>query len=82
MRNENKSKCLQKFRVSSKQDKDCYRKTTPYLEQPSRHDSTSCDKGHNKPFGQTDRQTDSLYFIAETPRGKHAQRSTMGNKIW
>ena len=58
MRNENKSKCLQKFRVSSKQDKDCYRKTTPYLEQPSRHDSTSCDKGHNKPFWTVDRQTD------------------------
>ena len=81
MRNENKSKCLQKFHVSSKQDKDCYRKMTPYLEQPSRHVSTSCDKGHNKPFW-TDRQTDSLYFIAEPPRVKHAQRSTMGNNIW
>ena len=31
------SKCLQKFYVPSKQEKECYRKTTSYLEQPSRH---------------------------------------------
>ena len=41
MRNETKSKCLPKFYVSSKQDKEYYRKTTPYLEQPSRHVSSS-----------------------------------------
>ena len=32
-----KRKCLQKFYVSSKQEKERYRKTTSYLEQPSRH---------------------------------------------
>ena len=32
-----KRKCLQKFYVSSKQEKEWYRKTTSYLEQPSRH---------------------------------------------
>ena len=31
------SKCLQKFYVSSKLDKECFIKTTPYLEEPSRH---------------------------------------------
>ena len=30
-------KCVQKFHVSSKQEKECYRKTTSYLEQSSRH---------------------------------------------
>ena len=37
MTNKFESKCLQKFYVSSKQEKECYRKTTSYLEQPSRH---------------------------------------------
>ena len=37
MINKFKSKCLQKFYVSSKQEKEWYRKTTSYLEQPSRH---------------------------------------------
>ena len=32
-----KRKCLQKFYISSKQEKEWYRKTTSYLEQPSRH---------------------------------------------
>ena len=40
-RNETKRKCLPKFYVSSKQDKEYYRKTTPYLEQPSRHVGSS-----------------------------------------
>ena len=31
------SKCLQKFYVSSKQEKQCYMKTTSYLEEPNRH---------------------------------------------
>ena len=31
------SKCLQKFYVSSKEKKECYKKTTSYLEHPSRH---------------------------------------------
>ena len=37
MTNKFKRKCLQKFFVSSKQGKEWYRKTTSYLEQPSRH---------------------------------------------
>ena len=49
------SKCLQKFYVSSKHEKECYMKTTSYLlEEPNRHFkfvSTSCEGGHNKPFG-------------------------------
>ena len=35
--NKSESKCLQKFYVSSKKVKECYRKTTSYLEQRSRH---------------------------------------------
>ena len=30
-------KCLQKFNVSSKREKECYMKTTSYLEEPNRH---------------------------------------------
>ena len=37
MTNKSESKCLPKFYVSSKQEKECYRKTKSYLEQPSRH---------------------------------------------
>ena len=37
MKNKFKRKCLQKFYVSSKQEKEWYRKTTSYLEQMSRH---------------------------------------------
>ena len=37
MTNKFESKFLQKFYVSSKCEKECYRKTTFYLEQPSRH---------------------------------------------
>ena len=37
MTNKFESKYLQKFYVSTKQEKECYRKTTSYLEQPSRH---------------------------------------------
>ena len=37
MTNKFESKRLQKFYVSSKQEKECYRKTSSYLEQPSRH---------------------------------------------
>ena len=37
MTNKFKRKFLQKFYVSSKQEKEWYRKTTSYLEQPSRH---------------------------------------------
>ena len=36
MTNKFKRKCLQKFYASSKQEKEWYRKTTSYLEQPSR----------------------------------------------
>ena len=37
MTNKFESKCLPKFYVSSKQEKECYRKRKSYLEQPSRH---------------------------------------------
>ena len=37
MTNKFKRKCLQKFCVSSKQEKEWYRKTTSYQEQPSRY---------------------------------------------
>ena len=37
MTNKFESKCLQKVYVSSKWEKEWYRKTTSYLEQPSRH---------------------------------------------
>ena len=37
MTNKFKRKCLQKFYLSSKQEKEWYRMTTSYLEQPSRH---------------------------------------------
>ena len=37
MTNKFKRKCLQKFYVSSKQEKEWYRKTTSYLQQPIHH---------------------------------------------
>ena len=37
MTNKFESKSLQKFYVSSKQEKECYMKTTSYLEEPNRH---------------------------------------------
>ena len=37
MTNKFESQCLQKFYVSSKHEKECYMKTTSYLEEPNRH---------------------------------------------
>ena len=37
MTNKFECKCLQKFYVSSKHEKECYMKTTSYLEEPNRH---------------------------------------------
>ena len=37
MTNKFESKSLQKFYVSSKREKECYMKTTSYLEEPNRH---------------------------------------------
>ena len=37
MTNKFESKCLQKLYFSSKQEKECFMKTTSYLEEPSRH---------------------------------------------
>ena len=37
MKNKSESKCLQKFYISSKHEKECYMKTTSYLEEPNRH---------------------------------------------
>ena len=51
MTNKFESKCLQKFYVSSKHEKDCYMKTTSYLENRiGIFVSTSCEERHNKPF--------------------------------
>ena len=51
MTNKFESKCLQKFYVSSKHEKDCYMKTTSYLENRiAIFVSTSCEERHNKPF--------------------------------
>ena len=36
MTNKFESKCLQKFYVSNKHEKECYMKTTSYLEEPNR----------------------------------------------
>ena len=41
MTNKFESKRLQKFYVSSKQDKECHVKTTSYLEEPTRHNFLS-----------------------------------------
>ena len=37
MTNKFESKCLQKFYISSKHEKECYMKTTSYLKEPNRH---------------------------------------------
>ena len=37
LKNKFDSKCLQKFYVTSKKENECYRNTTSYVEQPSRH---------------------------------------------
>ena len=37
MTNKFESKCLQKFYVSSKHEKECYMKTTSYLKERNRH---------------------------------------------
>ena len=71
MTNKFKRKCLQKFYVSSKQEKEWYRKTTSYLEQPSRiFVSTSCEERHNKPFLlainlASQHKTTKLYFSSQ-----------------
>ena len=50
MRNETKSKCLPKFYVSSKQDKEYYRKTTPYLEQRAAMSAVRSCEGNDWTF--------------------------------
>ena len=64
------SKCLQKFYVSSKQEREWYRKTTSYLEQPSRH---FCQHFTRKTTQQTlltinlaiQQKTTKLYFSSQ-----------------
>ena len=53
MTNKFKRKCLQKFYVSSKQEKEWYSKTTSYLEQPTRHLLSALHAKSNttNPFG-------------------------------
>ena len=70
MKNKFKRKCLQKFYVSSKQEKEWYRKTTSYLEQPSRH---FCQHFMQKTTQQTllaiilasQQKTTTLYFSSQ-----------------
>ena len=53
MTNKFESKCLQKFYVSSKYEKECSMKTTSYLEEPNRHfwqHFMRRTQRHNKPF--------------------------------
>ena len=50
MRNETKSKCLPRFYVSSKQDKEYYRKTTPYLEQRAAMSAVRSCEGNDWTF--------------------------------
>ena len=74
MTNKFESKCLQKFYVSSKYEKECYRKTTSYLEQPSRH---FCQHFMQRTTQQTflainlasEQKTTKLYF--SSPVRKH-----------
>ena len=73
MTNKFKRKCLQKFYVSSKQEKEWYRKTTSYLEQPSRH---FCQHFMRRTTQQTllainlasQQKTTKLYFSSQVRR--------------
>ena len=60
--NKFKRKCLQKFYVSSKQEKEWYRKTTSYLEQPSRHFYQRFMRAKNLASQQ---KTTKLYFSSQ-----------------
>ena len=72
MTNKFKRKCLQKFYVSSKQEKEWDRKTTSFLEQPSRY---FCQQLHakndaTKPFGyklgeSTENNKALLFFLGK-----------------
>ena len=69
------TKCLQKFSVSSKQEKECYRKTTSYLEQPSDHfcqffiheknDTTNAEKTFLAINLPSQQKTTKLYFSSQ-----------------
>ena len=68
MTNKFKRKCLQKFYVWSKQEKEWYRKTTSYLEQPSRH---FCQHFMRRTTQQTLQKTENtkallLFSVKET----------------
>ena len=70
MTNKFKRKFFQKFYVSSKQEKEWYRKTTSYLEQPSRH---FCEHFMRRTTQQTllainlasQQKTTKLYFSSQ-----------------
>ena len=70
MTNKFKRKCLQKFYVSSKQEKEWYRKTTSYLEQASHH---FCQHFMRRTIQQTllainlasQQKTTKLYFSSQ-----------------
>ena len=77
MTNKFESKRLQKFYVSSKQEKECYRKTSSYLEQPSRQliprRCSLCSQGMRRSTHQTflainlasQQKTTKLYFFSQ-----------------
>ena len=73
MKKKFESKYLQKFYVSSKQEKECYRKTTSYLEQPSRH---FCQQFMRRTTQQTflainlasQQKTTKLYFSSQVKK--------------
>ena len=73
MTNKFESKCLQKFYVSSKHEKECYMKTTSYLEEPNRH---FCQHFMRRTTQQTflainlasQQKTTKLYFSSQVRR--------------
>ena len=73
MTNKFESKCLQKFYISSKHEKECYMKTTSYLEEPNRHFSHFCQHFMRRTTQQTfsginlasQQKTTKLFFSSQ-----------------
>ena len=73
MTNKFESKCLQKFYVSSKHEKECYMKTTSYLEEPNRH---FCQHFMRR----TTQQTFSGYKLGESTENNKALLFFLGKE--
>ena len=73
MTNKFESKCLQKFYVSSKHEKECYMKTTSCLEEPNRH---FCQHF----MGRTTQQTFFGYKLGESTENNKALLSFSGKE--